>query len=166
MHGVSRYRYIGFENSSSRSSAAAPRRHGTSASGGATSLHLGTGAQGGRLVGPSPCARDWAVGFGRGEEAHNCRRRRALHTSVRLLRTQKPARQVHDMWAWAPMPEVGLLVAAKTRGALSWGGSMILVRRFAFLTVGRGEYEGAHYRGAVACSLYDDSPSSRFGPAV
>jgi hypothetical protein len=42
---------------------------------------------------------------------------------------------------------------------------MLLVRRFAFLTVGCGEDEGAHYRGAVACSLCDDSPSSRFGPA-
>jgi hypothetical protein len=66
-------------------------------------------------VGPGPCARDWAVGFGGGKEAHNHRRRRALHALVRLLRTQKPARLVYDMWAWAPMPEVGPLVAAKTR---------------------------------------------------
>src|SRR5690242_13587782 len=40
------------------------------------------------------------------------------------------------------MPEVGPLVAAKTRGALPWGGSTLLVRRFAFMTVGRGEDEG------------------------
>jgi hypothetical protein len=33
------------------------------------------------------------------------------------------------------------------------------------LTVGCGEDEGAHYHGAVACSLCDDSPSSCFGPA-
>jgi hypothetical protein len=62
--------------------------------------------------------------------------------AVRLLYIQKPARQVYDMWAWAPMPEVGPLVAAKTRGALPRGGSMLLVRRFAFLTVGRSEDEG------------------------
>jgi hypothetical protein len=46
------------------------------------------------------------------------------------------------MWAWAPMPEVGRLVAAKPRGALPWGGSMLPVRWFAFLTVSRGEVEG------------------------
>jgi hypothetical protein len=68
-----------------------------------------------------PCARDWAVGFGGGEEAHYRRRWRALHASVCLLRTQKPARQVHDMWAWAPMPGVGPLVAAKTRGRTTVG---------------------------------------------
>jgi hypothetical protein len=50
--------------------------------------------------------------------------------------------------------------------ALPRGGSTLLVRRFAFLTVGHSEDEGAHYRGVVACSLCDDSPSSRFGPAV
>jgi hypothetical protein len=72
-------------------------------------------------VGPGPCAKDWAVGFGGGEEAHYRRRWRALHASVRLLRTQKPARQVHDMWAWAPMPEVGPLVATKTRGRTTAG---------------------------------------------
>jgi hypothetical protein len=36
---------------------------------------------------------------------------------------------------------------------------MLLVRQFTFLTVGRGEDEGAHYRGAVAHSLCDGSPS-------
>jgi hypothetical protein len=72
-------------------------------------------------VGPGPCARDWAVGFGRGEEAHYRRRRRALHASVRFLRKQKPVHQVHDTWAWAPMPEVGPLVAAKTRGRTTAG---------------------------------------------
>jgi hypothetical protein len=72
-------------------------------------------------VGPGPCARDWAVGFGGGEEAHYHRRRRALHASVHLLRAQKPACHVHDMWAWAPMPEVGPLVAAKMRGRTTVG---------------------------------------------
>jgi hypothetical protein len=54
-------------------------------------------------------------------------------------------------------------------GALPRGGSMLLVRRFAFMIVGRGEDEGAHYRGAVACSLCGSSPSSHSktsGPAV
>jgi hypothetical protein len=48
-------------------------------------------------------------------------KRRALHASVCLLHTQKPARQVHDMWAWAPMLGVGPLVAAKTRGRTTAG---------------------------------------------
>jgi hypothetical protein len=94
-------------------------------------------------VGPVPCVRDWVVGFGGGEEAHYCRRRRALHTAVRLLRTQELARQVRDMWAWPPTPEVGTLVAVKMK------------RR--------------SYRGAVARSSRGDSPSSCFGtsgPAV
>jgi hypothetical protein len=47
MRGVPQYRCIGFENSSSQSFAAAPRRSDIGASGGATSLHLGIGAQGG-----------------------------------------------------------------------------------------------------------------------
>jgi hypothetical protein len=64
MRGVSRYRRIGFENSPSLSSAAAPRRRGTGLSGGSTSLHPGTGAQGGCLVGLGPRVRDWAGGFG------------------------------------------------------------------------------------------------------
>ena len=72
-------------------------------------------------MGLGPRARDWAVGFGGGEEAHYCRRWHALHASVRLLCTQKPAHQVHDMWAWALMPEVGRLVAAKPRGRTTAG---------------------------------------------
>jgi hypothetical protein len=50
--------------------------------------------------------------------------------AVRLFCTQKPTRRVHDMWAWAPMPEVGPPVEA----------------------------EGAHNRGAVARSLCDGLP--------
>jgi hypothetical protein len=45
-------------------------------------------------------------------------------------------------------------------GTLPQGGSTLLVQRFAFLTIGRGEDEGAHYHGAVACSLCGGSPSS------
>jgi hypothetical protein len=36
---------------------------------------------------------------------------------------------------------------------------MLLVRRFAFLIVGRGEDEGALYHKAVACSLCGGLPS-------
>jgi hypothetical protein len=43
-------------------------------------------------VGLGPRARDWAVGFGGGEEAHYRRQWRALHASVLLLRTQNLAR--------------------------------------------------------------------------
>jgi hypothetical protein len=42
---------------------------------------------------------------------------------------------------------------------------MLLVRRFAFLTAGCSEDGRVYNRGAVARSLCDDSPSSRFGPA-
>jgi hypothetical protein len=45
-------------------------------------------------------------------------------------------------------------------GALPRGGNTLLGRQFAFLTVGRGEDERAHYCRAVACSLCDGSPSS------
>jgi hypothetical protein len=47
IRGVPRYRCIGFGNSPSQSFVVATRRRGTGASGGATSLHPGTGAQGG-----------------------------------------------------------------------------------------------------------------------
>jgi hypothetical protein len=41
--------------------------------------------------------------------------------AVRLFCTQKPTHQAHDMWAWALMPEVGPLVAAKPRGRTAAG---------------------------------------------
>jgi hypothetical protein len=72
-------------------------------------------------MGPDPRAKDWAVGFSGGEEAHYRTQWCALHASVRLPRTQKLAHQVHDMWAWAPMPGVGPLVAAKMRGRTTAG---------------------------------------------
>jgi hypothetical protein len=40
---------------------------------------------------------------------------------------------------------------------------MLLVQRFAFLTTGCFENEGAHKRGAVVRSLCGGSPSSFFG---
>jgi hypothetical protein len=41
--------------------------------------------------------------------------------AVRLSCTQGPARRMYDMWAWAPMPEVGPPVAAKLRGHATVG---------------------------------------------
>jgi hypothetical protein len=41
--------------------------------------------------------------------------------TVQLLCVPKPARQVHDMWAWAPIPEAGPLVEVKSRGRITAG---------------------------------------------
>jgi hypothetical protein len=41
--------------------------------------------------------------------------------AVRLSCTQESARQMYDMWARAPMPEVGPLVAGKLRGRATAG---------------------------------------------
>ncbi len=60
------------------------------------------------------------------------------------------------------------LATEMKRRTTACGGSLLQARAAvrSFMTVGRGEDEGAHYRGAVACSLCDDSHSSRFGLAV
>jgi hypothetical protein len=82
-------------------------------------------------VGPGPRVRDWAVGFGGGEEAHyrmrwrtphaadwsaafgggeemhHCRRWRTPHAAVRFLHTWSPTPKEHDSWARAPVPETG-----------------------------------------------------------
>jgi hypothetical protein len=42
-------------------------------------------------------------------------------SAVRLSYTQKSARRAYDMWAWAPMPEVGPPVVAKLRGRATTG---------------------------------------------
>jgi hypothetical protein len=55
-------------------------------------------------------------------------------------------------------PRVGEPVVAKLRGA-QWGGCTLLARRFAFLTTGYSEDEGALNDGAVACPLCGGSPS-------
>jgi hypothetical protein len=47
-------------------------------------------------VGLGLCVRDWAIGFGRGEEAHYCRRWGAPHAAVRLLRTRRPTPEEYD----------------------------------------------------------------------
>jgi hypothetical protein len=62
---------IGFENLTSPSSASAPRRCGTGASGGATSMYAETGASGAWHVGLGPHARGWTAGCGEAEGAHN-----------------------------------------------------------------------------------------------
>jgi hypothetical protein len=62
-------------------------------------------------MGPGPHARDWAVGFGGGEETHYRRRWRAPHAAVRLLRTRKPTPKECDSWARAPVSEDGPLLS-------------------------------------------------------
>jgi hypothetical protein len=54
-------------------------------------------------VGPGPRVRDWAVVFGGDEEAHYHGRRFAPRAAVRLLRTRRPAHQLYDLWARAPV---------------------------------------------------------------
>jgi hypothetical protein len=58
-------------------------------------------------VGLGPCVRDWAVGFGGGEETHYRRQWRAPHAAVHLLRTRRPTPEEYDSWARAPVPETG-----------------------------------------------------------
>jgi hypothetical protein len=84
-------------------------------------------------VGLGPRVRDWAVGFGGGEEAHYRRRWRA---SSRLS-SPAPHIETGAPGAW----HVGLGPHARGR------------------TTGCGEAEGACYRGVVACSLCGGSPS-------
>jgi hypothetical protein len=83
-------------------------------------------------VGPGPRASDWAVGFGGGEEAHCCRRWRAPHAAVRLLRTRRPMPKEYDSWARAPAPEAGPLLLVEMKRHTTAGGGVLLTRRFAF----------------------------------
>ena len=108
MRGAPRYRYIGFEKSPSLSSVAAPRRRSTGASGGSLFLYSGTDAQGAWLVGPGPHVKDWVVASNGDGEAHYHGRRFACRVVVRLLHTRRPAHQLYDLWAWAPVSEAGL----------------------------------------------------------
>jgi hypothetical protein len=74
--------------------------------------------------------------------------------------TQKLARQVHDMWAWAPScPRLDRWLQRSRGGAQPRGGCTLLVRWFAFLTAGCGEDGRAYNRRAVARSLCGGSPS-------
>jgi hypothetical protein len=83
-------------------------------------------------VGPGPRVRDWAVGFGGGEEAYYRRRWLAPLAVVRLLRTRRPMPKEHDSWAQAPMSEAGPLLSEEMKRR---GGSL-LAWRFAFFTHG------------------------------
>jgi hypothetical protein len=93
-------------------------------------------------VGPGPRARDWVVGFGGGEEAHYRRQWRALHTSVLLLCTQNWRARCMTCGPRPPCQMLDRWLRQIRGGALPQGGSTLLVWRFAFLTVGRGEDEG------------------------
>jgi hypothetical protein len=104
-------------------------------------------------VGPGLCVRDWAVGFGGGEEVHYRRRWRTPHTAdwsaafgggeethhrrlwraphaaVCLLRTRRPTPKEHDSWARVPMSEADpLLVSAEVKRRTTAGGGVLLMR--------------------------------------
>jgi hypothetical protein len=83
-------------------------------------------------VGPGPRVRDWAVGFGGGEEAHYRGRRLAPLAAVRLLRTRRPTPKEYDSWARAPVLQAGPLLLAEMKRR---GGSL-LAWRFAFFAHG------------------------------
>jgi hypothetical protein len=87
-------------------------------------------------VGLGPRVRDWAVGFDGGEEAHYRRQWRAPHAADRLLCTRRPTPKEYDSWARAPVPEVGALLSAETKGRITAGGGVLLTRRFAFIAHG------------------------------
>jgi hypothetical protein len=87
-------------------------------------------------VGLGPHVRDWAVGFGGGEEAHYCRRWRAPHAAVCLLRTRRPMPKEYDSWAQAPVPEAGPLLLAEVKRRTTAGGGVLLTRWFAFSAQG------------------------------
>jgi hypothetical protein len=53
-------------------------------------------------VGPGPRVIDWAIVFSGDEEARYRGRWFAPRVAVRLLRTQRPAYQLYDLWARAP----------------------------------------------------------------
>jgi hypothetical protein len=92
-------------------------------------------------VGPDPRARDWAVGFSGGEEAHYRRRWRTPYSVVRLLLIRRPTPEEYDSWARAPVPEAGPLLSAEMKRRTTAGGGMLFTRQFAFFT-----HEGRHPR--------------------
>jgi hypothetical protein len=72
-------------------------------------------------VGPGPRVRDWVVGFDGGEEAHCCRRWRAPHAAVRLLRIRRPTPEEYDSWAWVPVSEIGPLPSTEVKRRVTTG---------------------------------------------
>jgi hypothetical protein len=83
-------------------------------------------------MGPSPHVRDWAVGFGGGEEVHYRRLWSAPHAAVRLLRAQRSTPKEYDSWARAPVSKVGSLLSAEMKRRTIADGGVLLTRRFAF----------------------------------
>jgi hypothetical protein len=82
--------------------------------------------------GPGPPVRDWAIGFGGGEEMHYRGRWLAPHAVVRLPRTRRPTPKEYDSWAWAPVSEVGSLLSAEMKRR----GDSLLAWWFAFFALG------------------------------
>jgi hypothetical protein len=99
---------------------------------------------------------------------------------VRLFCTQELAPKEDNSWAQAPVPETRLSVSAGAKRRSTAGDGALFTRRFTFSahrnrrarcmhvglgphaggwSVGCGKAEGAHYRGAVAHSLCNGSPS-------
>jgi hypothetical protein len=85
---------------------------------------------------PGTRLRDWAVGFGGGEEAFYRRRWRAPHTAIRLLCTWRLTPEEYDSWARAPVLEAGLLLSTEVKRRTTAGGGVLFTRRFAFSTNG------------------------------
>jgi hypothetical protein len=74
----------------------------------------------GMTHGPGPpCQR---LGRGGDEEAHYRGRRFAPRVVVRLLRTRRPAHQLYDSWARAPVSETGPLFSAEMKRRTTAGG--------------------------------------------
>jgi hypothetical protein len=53
-----------------------------------------------------------------------------------FFRTREPARQVYDMWTWAPMSEAGPLSSTEMKRRTTAGDGTLLARRFAFFVLG------------------------------
>jgi hypothetical protein len=70
-------------------------------------------------MGPGPRVRDWAVVFGGGEEA----RWFAPCVAVCLLCTRRPAHQLFDLWARAPVSEARCLGARRVRFSVASRGA-------------------------------------------
>jgi hypothetical protein len=51
-----------------------------------------------------------------------------------------------DSWAWAPVPETGLLVSMEVKRRTTVGGGVLLTRRFAFFAH-RGRHPRSMTRG-------------------
>jgi hypothetical protein len=97
-------------------------------------------------MGPGPRVRDWAVGFGRGEETHYRRRWRAPHAAVRLLHTRRPTPKEYDSCARAPVLGTSPLLSMEVKRRTTAGGGVLFTRRFAFSTHG-GQHPRSMTRG-------------------